>query len=121
MKKIFLFVLCFLSFTSFAAASECGKNGNPPIPCPIASTGPTFCPEFVSAAHCQCKNNMPTPPFPPGYCDTLSMVTLYSAMIAASPKKTLDSACHFQHSVDYATCMQHWTLYGQRCEALPPA
>lgn len=96
MKKIFIFIICFFSFSIPCFASE-----SQICPQAIANTDPGFCPSFLSVAICHCDELLG-----PGFCDRFSLKDIYTKMIARFPSQ--DAACRFQKDTDYQTCMDDW-------------
>lgn len=99
MKKIICALMCFLSFSCFAATTSA------PLACAkaVAPSNPGFCPSFKSVAACQCV----TRGMPATLCN--DMGKLHAKMI--SMFGTIQAACNYQKDTTPQECMDDWSCY----------
>jgi hypothetical protein len=114
MKKLFILMMCSLSFSCFAMSSPvdlqhflapatyakaCGQA--------LATTAPGFCASFKDIAKCQCEQRSPRKDI----CNDMNIV--YNTMIGAFGN--LDRACAYQvgkdGGTDKQTCIDDWNCY----------
>lgn len=109
MKKIFIAVLCTVSFSCFASnANQSTLPDNKTLmtlSCPHASptTDPNFCSTFATAAICGCLATG----IPSAFCKDPK--SIYSRMISVFG--SLQRACEYQHDTSTQDCVNGWSCY----------
>lgn len=108
MKRIVTALLCTLSFSCYAidaSQTQAQYLSATHHACPqaTATTDPSFCASFRSAAQCHCTSSG----LPSGVCQNIQ--TIYSRMISIFG--SIQRACEYQRDTSVKTCIDDWNCF----------